>query len=703
MTNYLSPELVRMIGWALLHFVWQGAVVAAVLSLALAFCRRASVRYALGVGSLLVMLALPVATVLVLRQPSEDAVEVSDASDGMSPAAANLATLGPLPGHTHSAKGVETVPAQSETMLWLVRIWMLGVIAFSLRSAGGFVLMQRLRRMATVPVSAELLALCRAMQEKMGIERAVRFCRSAALQVPAVVGGIRPIVLLPITALTGLSDAQIEAIVAHELAHIRRLDYFVNLFQVFAETVLFYHPAVWWVNKRIRIERENCCDDTAIAVCGDRLAYVRALTHLESLRITPQFAMAANGSPLKARVRRLLGMAEESEGVRSGSSVLGVMVVAGVILAASSVVSGAKVQADQQQEPPAPVVAPAPAPSLEATPAMPSHVPEEPVNPQVAPAPSPAPAPAPEPAEAPNVEVNVPPIHLQAHEVNVPPVHVQVPAVNVPPVHVHVPEMNVAVPAVNVHVPPVNVNIPAIHMQAMNFSVPAIHVNVPQMDIKVPAIHIPAMMGQASGGTQPSESYIDGMKAAGYGDLTVDELVAMKIQGITPEYVRGFKEQGVKVDPDDLIALKVQGVTPEYVKQMRAAYPGIDVDEIIGFKVQGVNPEYVAEFTKLGVKADPDELMGLKVQGVTAQYVRDMRATGMNFDTDELIGMKVQGVTPAYVNALKAAGMKDLGADEIIGAKSQGITPEFVEKARSHGFKDLDLDKLIELKVSGVL
>jgi beta-lactamase regulating signal transducer with metallopeptidase domain len=682
MTYQVSPEIVRMLGWTLLHFVWQGAAVAALLSLAFAFTRRAAVRYALSVAALLLMLALPFATLLVLQQPAVHISEVPEATDRP----VHSATLGPITRHASAATKAEP-EQQPETMLWLVRLWMAGVVLFSLRSAGGFVLVQRLRKIANIPASGELLRLCMAVKEQMGIERAVRFCRSAVLQVPAVVGGIRPIVLLPISALTGLSDSQIAAIVAHELAHIQRLDYFVNLFQVFAETVLFYHPAVWWVNKRIRVERENCCDDTAIAVCGNRVDYVRALTHLEKLRITPQFTMAANGSPLKARVRRLLGMSEEREGVRSGASVLGVMGIAGIVLAASSLVNGAKMQETKPVTPATPVVAG----QATAAPETPS-TPDAPALPAVEPVP---PAPDAKPSAA---HIAVPAV--PSVPVTTPEVHVSVPAmvVNRPAMHVSVPAMNIGVPAVHVAVPPVKVDIPAMH-----FAVPRVNYSFNMRPALAYSHAMAAQAGAGSGSTQVGESYIDGMKAAGISDLDVDDLVALKVQGVTPEYVREMRASGMKVDADDLVAMKVQGVTPEYVKQMRAAYPGIDTDTIVGFKVQGVTPEYAAEFAKLGVKADAEDIMGLKVQGVTAEYVRDMRATGINFDTEELLGLKVQGVTPAYVNSLKGAGLGKLDADEIVGAKVMGITPEFIEKARSHGFKDLDLDKLVELKNAGVL
>jgi len=121
-----------------------------------------------------------------------------------------------------------------------------------------------------------------------------------------VLGWFRPVVLLPVRALTGLTEDQIKAVIAHELAHIRRLDCFVNLFQIATETLLFYHPAVWWMSQRVRAERENCCDDEAIAICGDAVNYARALTLMEEWRTAPALMMAANRSPLAERVVRLL-------------------------------------------------------------------------------------------------------------------------------------------------------------------------------------------------------------------------------------------------------------------------------------------------------------------------------------------------------------------------------------------------------------
>lgn len=148
------------------------------------------------------------------------------------------------------------------------------------------------------------MRLCR----QLGIDWPVKLIDTVLVEVPTLIGWLRPIVLWPPSLIAGLSVEQFEAILAHELAHVRRHDYLVNLFQTAIETVLFYHPAVWWISKRIRHERECCCDDLAIAACGNRLSYARALAALEQLRPRPsQFAVAADGGQLLARIRRIAG------------------------------------------------------------------------------------------------------------------------------------------------------------------------------------------------------------------------------------------------------------------------------------------------------------------------------------------------------------------------------------------------------------
>lgn len=289
---------------ALVHFLWQGALVGILTGWALTLLEKskASVRYAVAAGALFLMAALPVATALRLVETAGDPV-LAEAAPRPAPEQASIAVqTGPS-----GATAAGTAPTFGGSLLpWLFGSWLAGVALLSLYHLVGWRWVRRLSRNGE-PVGETVAALARDLCRKMGIGRAVAVLESSAVSVPTVVGWLRPVVLVPASTLTGLSIRQLEAILAHELAHIRRHDYLINLLQTAVETLLFYHPAVWWVSAKVRRERENCCDDLAVAVCGDRLGYARALVDLEGLRSAPRLALAASGGSLTDRVRRLVG------------------------------------------------------------------------------------------------------------------------------------------------------------------------------------------------------------------------------------------------------------------------------------------------------------------------------------------------------------------------------------------------------------
>jgi beta-lactamase regulating signal transducer with metallopeptidase domain len=159
---------------------------------------------------------------------------------------------------------------------------------------------------------------------------------SALVEVPTVIGWFRPVILVPATFFTGLPPEQIEAILIHELAHIRRHDYFVNLFQIGIETLLFYHPVVWWISRAIRQEREHCCDDLALQIVGDREVYVRALASLEESRSLPMaITLAATGGSLLQRIKRIAGVGVPNRSNRRWLLMGGALLV--VVLIAATV------------------------------------------------------------------------------------------------------------------------------------------------------------------------------------------------------------------------------------------------------------------------------------------------------------------------------------------------------------------------------
>ena len=317
--SWLSADVTHALGWALIHSLWQCLGLAALAAILMAFSRRPPIRYLVATAALVAMLAAPIATFLVLLKPATPVHALLPASPlahfSASSASAKLPDAAPiaLADASKPATGGAQLALDSpkpslppNLLPWLVRVWLCAL--FSLRLAGGFLLLERERSRQFNHPGPRILALCQGLQHELGLTRAIRYLECGWLQAPAVIGWIRPIILLPVWAATGLSETQLRAVIAHELAHIRRHDSIVNLLQILVETLLFYHPAIWWLNRRIRAERELCCDEIAVSLTGDRLEYAKALTLMAGWGKAPALAMAANRGPLSGRIVHILGV-----------------------------------------------------------------------------------------------------------------------------------------------------------------------------------------------------------------------------------------------------------------------------------------------------------------------------------------------------------------------------------------------------------
>jgi beta-lactamase regulating signal transducer with metallopeptidase domain len=211
----------------------------------------------------------------------------------------------------HAGWQIAAGPAWEHALPWLALVWVLGVALFSARLIGGWRVATRMRRVAVAPAPAEWRQALDGLMARMKVSAPVRLLASSLAPAPMVLGWLRPVILAPVGMLTGLPAEQVRALLAHELAHILRRDYLVNILQSVVEAALFYHPAVWWISERIRVEREACCDDMAVEATGDPVVYASALADLDSRRRARlRLATAANGGSLVSRIRRLLGHAE---------------------------------------------------------------------------------------------------------------------------------------------------------------------------------------------------------------------------------------------------------------------------------------------------------------------------------------------------------------------------------------------------------
>ena len=359
----LSQGTVERLGWMLVHFLWQGAVVAVLLAAVLRLLPRvgANLRYIIACSALVMMVVLPAVTmqfIEVAGPAAEAGPPPLIASPDVTPSApATVQTVDEIPALPDAIVPLETadlttpIPLQERiasalepALPYLVTGWLAGVLGLSTWHLGGWAQLQRLKRRMVRRVGANLQQRAATLGVRLGVRRAVTLLESALVEVPTVVGWLRPAILLPASALTGLSPEQLEAILAHELAHIRRYDYLVNMLQTVVEILGFYHPAVWWVSHRIRIERENCCDDLAVRLCGDSVRYARALTCLEEIRHSQaELAVAATGGSLIERIARLLGRpATDDRRLAWLPGLIALLLIAGIVIPAALVLAASE-------------------------------------------------------------------------------------------------------------------------------------------------------------------------------------------------------------------------------------------------------------------------------------------------------------------------------------------------------------------------
>jgi len=352
--NILSPQIVQKLGWTLLHFVWQAGVVALLLAILLRALRKSTpnIRYIVACAAMALIILMPTITFNLLSAPEPaspvESIPISapvsaapqepyDADMPLGRAAQYMQT----PRYTSWQERAEQVC--TAVLPYLVAGWLVGVFGLSIWHLGGWAQLHRLKSRMVEDVNLLVHSTLQQLSGKLGVNKVVQVVKSALVEVPTVVGWIRPVVLLPASALTGLSSQQLEALLAHELAHIRRHDYLVNMLQTAVEILGFYHPAVWWISRTIRLERENCCDDMAISVCGDARQYVKALAEMERIRCgQAELAIAASGGNLSRRISRLLG--KEAGGKTHASwvpAVIAAILLIALAIPASLALSGA--------------------------------------------------------------------------------------------------------------------------------------------------------------------------------------------------------------------------------------------------------------------------------------------------------------------------------------------------------------------------
>ncbi|WP_109484832.1 M56 family metallopeptidase [Occallatibacter savannae] len=581
------PEAVA---WTLIHFCWQAAAVAAAYRLlsALLARRSAETRYTAALASLMLMLACSVVTLAwELRSESAPATFTSTAANFAAPLTLDLPRIA-APGMIQSRPDVQHITLAS-LLPWIDGLWVAGVLALSIRSLGGWWYLRRLRQSAITQAPETVRASFDRICSALGLSRAVALRVCTAIDGPMTIGTLRAIILLPLSALTSLGPDELEVVLAHELAHVRRADFFWNILQTIAETLFFFHPAVWWINARIRHERELCCDDMALKICPNPVTYASALYRLEEHRSRHlRLAMALDGhashSTLLMRIARILG--EPMTRIPSTRLRPFSLVAASAGLVALLV----------------------PAPHVLAS-----------LNP------------APQPTASPVVSTVVTPaVHVNATA-----------AVAVKAKPSPYPAIQTTTDA------SVDTTIAA-ETQPQAKPEPASQPHSDYIDRMKAAgydVDLDKMINMKIQGITPE--YAQQMANAGFGKLSADDLVSCKIQGVTPEYIADLKKQGYQIDDvKEAVSFKIFNITPEFVSGMKAAgFDNLNSKQLLNMRIQGATPEFARTLKQKFPGVTAEDVVQARIFHIDDEFIAQASRHGFtNLPFKKLVQLRISGL-----------------------------------------------------------
>lgn len=531
----INGPLADAIGLAILHLLWQGTAVALGLAFVLRLLARstANVRYALSCLALAALLIFGITTAV----QSYDVELAAIAAVAPAPAAFAIDSPVLLRGHEPRRAVASFLTLLRPHSSTIATLWLMGVLLFATRLAVTWTRTRSLAFAGATAVAAEWQRVVDRLANALAINRAIRLAESTAVGVPSVIGFLKPVILVPASSLSGLSARQMELILAHELAHIRRHDFIANMLQSVAEALLFYHPAAWWISHQIRTERENCCDDLAVSTCGNPLEYARALTVLEQLRSTPALVIGANGASLLARVRRLIGHREQK--LANGWTAIAAAVTFAVIIMIASV----PVHADRDEP-------------------RPPHPPSTEIE-VVAPAP-----PAPPAKRSPRVVA--PPDMPQVPDMQM----TESPLAALPP-----PDAAMAIAATEIHDEDEG-------QETASSTSPA-----------TGRLTIDELISLRTYGITPQ--YIEQMRSL-FGPLTIKEISKLRLMDVSRNYVADLRAAGVDVNTwKEALSLRTHNVTPAFVRAMAAAgYANLSVRDLVRLALAGVDAEFIRKMQK---------------------------------------------------------------------------------------------------------
>lgn len=324
--NLFPHETVNIIGWTIIHSLWQGLLISLILALVLIFVGKDNqrIRTLISYSALIIIFTISIRTYIILENENTENSNIEVVSEKLhnNVALINISKVLDSTVITAEQNSIyekyisSTSSLLSENIQFIVFFWFVGVLLLSIRLLGGVIYTQRLKSREVIPVNVYWENRLKQLIEKLEISKNVVLVQSKLVTIPVTIGYFKPIILLPLGLISGIPQNQLEIIIAHELAHIKQADYIFNIIQSILEVLFFYNPAVWWISSTIRKEREYLCDDLAIEVCGSSITLAKALLFAKkSEQIKTTFAMTSirNNNSLIGRIKRMTNKTEKKQ------------------------------------------------------------------------------------------------------------------------------------------------------------------------------------------------------------------------------------------------------------------------------------------------------------------------------------------------------------------------------------------------------
>lgn len=752
--SLFDRQLEYALGWMVLHSLWQGMLIAIITGVVLIALRHrsAQLRYLLANLGLFAVVLTAILTFLYYSRPDalssaddysapievviapdisieyqEDIAELEGLKDLEKLAeidpelAAELAVEAPLPPGPDESIGTfswQNVQAYfNQHLPLIVGLWLLGVAIFLLRMLSSVSYVYYLKGRMNFPADEYWLDLLDDMIRKIGLDKTVTLVESALVRTPQVVGYLKPVILFPLGMINKLPPSEVEAILAHELAHIMRHDHLLNVLQSMVETLFYYHPGVWWISAQIRTERESASDERAIQVTGDALTYAQALVTVQEmgyLPMSPALAFAGQQkSQFMLRLQRILNI--KSPTTNTMEKMLTVVLIAGTLTGlgwiknfAHNTYTTIKSGLVETFAEPAPVEEPNVADVFFARNGY--------WNAEI---------------KGDRVYVNLQSKTETSHwntseyfdkkEFSALPTtesdffikreagtlnfkgkfegnegYGKFEFVQNAEFKQYLDQQKVS----NIDEEDMlflfmaNVNKDYVAYLGQNG-----YTSISGSKLVEMAIH--------GLDKETLEGYFAAFKKSGYGPVSLNKLIEFKIHGAGPNYMQSMADLGFKnLDMDDLLNSKIHGVSADYIKDLKdAGYPNLSMEKIVEFKIHGVSADYAKRMAQAngGKIMSADELVSSKIHGLNPERIEKIqKSSNGQMSMDDMRNYSIHGVDDAYIQSLKDAGFSNLGPEEIVQAKIHGLSGAYMKELKDAGYSGLSFDQALEAKIHGV-